>query len=63
MVKSSAKSVEQLSDSIKVLFTSGYEEAYISENEIIANEDHFLQKPFTIRDLAKKVRNILDSPV
>ena len=30
--KELAKSVEQLSDSIKILFTSGYEEAYISGN-------------------------------
>jgi len=59
--KELSQQVEKISSSIKVLFTSGYEEAYITENEIIGNEDNFLQKPFTIKLLAEKVRSMLDS--
>jgi PAS domain S-box-containing protein len=59
--KELAQNVGKISDSIKILFTSGYEETYITDNEIIAIEDHFLQKPFTIRVLAEKVRSILDA--
>jgi DNA-binding response OmpR family regulator len=59
--KELSQHVEKISKAIKVLFTSGYEEAYITEHEIIGNEDNFLQKPFTIKLLAEKVRAILDS--
>ncbi len=59
--KELSQKVEKISNSIKVLFTSGYEEAYITDNEIIGNEDKFLQKPFTIKQLAEKVRSILDT--
>ncbi len=58
--KELSQHVEKISNSIKVLFTSGYEEAYITDHEIIGNEDNFLQKPFTIKLLAEKVRSILD---
>jgi len=58
--KELAQKVAEMTNSIKMLFTSGYEEAYIIDNEIIGNSDNFLQKPFTIKDLAQKVRYILD---
>jgi CheY-like chemotaxis protein len=58
--KELAQKIHEFKKSIKILFTSGYEEAYIADNEIISNSDNFLQKPFTIRDLAEKVRCILD---
>ena len=58
--KELAQKIHEFKKSIKILFTSGYEEAYITDNEIITNSDNFLQKPFTIRDLAEKVRYVLD---
>ncbi|MBN2710116.1 MAG: PAS domain S-box protein [Calditrichaceae bacterium] len=46
--------------SIDVLYTSGYTEDNIAENGIIADDVHFLHKPYTIEKLAIKVRTVLD---
>ncbi len=58
--KELAKKIAEISDSIKVIFTSGYTEDYITDNDIIAQEDNFLQKPFTINMIAQKVRETID---
>jgi two-component SAPR family response regulator len=58
--KELAKEIAKISDSIKVIFTSGYTEEYITDNDIIAQEDNFLPKPFTINMLAQKVRETID---
>jgi PAS domain S-box-containing protein len=54
-----ADKIIELSDSIKILYTSGYSEDYINGENIIFEEERFLQKPFTIRALAEKVKHIL----
>ena len=54
-----ADKIIELSDSIKILDTSGYSEDYINGENIIFEEERFLQKPFTIRMLAEKVKYIL----
>jgi PAS domain S-box-containing protein len=56
-----ADKIVKLSDSIKILYTSGYTENYINGENIIFEEETFLQKPFTIRMLAEKVKHILTS--
>jgi PAS domain S-box-containing protein len=58
--KELADKIAEISDSIKVIFTSAYTEEYITDNEIIAQEDNFLPKPFTINMLAQKVRETID---
>ena len=58
--KELAKKIDEISDSIKVIFTSGYTEEYITDNDIISQEDNFLQKPFTINMIAQKVRETID---
>lgn len=44
----------------KVLFMSGYTDDAVLRHGIIDATDHFLQKPFTLLGLAKKVRLVLD---
>jgi PAS domain S-box-containing protein len=56
-----ADKIVKLSDSINILYTSGYSEDYINAENIVFDEDRFLQKPFTIKNLAKKVKHILSS--
>jgi CheY-like chemotaxis protein len=46
---------------LKVLFTSGYTDDAIVLHEVLATASAFLQKPFTIDALARKVRAVLDS--
>jgi len=48
--------------SCRVLFMSGYNEDMAIRHGQLARNDAFLQKPFTPRILARKVRDILDQP-
>jgi two-component system, cell cycle sensor histidine kinase and response regulator CckA len=55
--------VEQLrkhDPSLKVLLQSGYTEDRVIRNGILTAEFAFLQKPFSLSALAKKVREVLD---
>lgn len=45
---------------LKVLFMSGYTDDAIVRNGILLADVAFIQKPFTPRSLAKKVRDVLD---
>jgi PAS domain S-box-containing protein len=56
-----ADKIVQLSDSIKIIYTSGYSEDYLDGENIIFEESRFLQKPFTIKMLAEKVKHVLTS--
>jgi CheY-like chemotaxis protein len=56
-----ADKILELSDTIKILYTSGYSEDYISGENIVFEEERFLQKPFTIKTLAEKVKHILST--
>lgn len=44
---------------LKCLFMSGYTDIILNEDKI-NKETNFLQKPFSMRDLAKKIRSVLD---
>ncbi|MCF7801801.1 MAG: response regulator [Candidatus Marinimicrobia bacterium] len=46
---------------IKVLYMSGYTDNLITPYGILEAGTHFLQKPFTVKGLAQKVRDVLDS--
>jgi two-component SAPR family response regulator len=54
-----SEKIVKLSDTIKILYTSGYSEDYINGENIIFDEERYLQKPFTIKTLAEKVKHIL----
>jgi len=56
---------EQLSEDhpqLKVLFMSGYTANVIAHRGVLDEGVEFMQKPFSNRDLAAKVRKILDDP-
>jgi len=45
---------------LKVLFSSGYTQNHILKNGVLKPGTHFLHKPYTIRDLLRKIREVLD---
>ncbi|NLP06561.1 PAS domain-containing protein [Candidatus Fermentibacteria bacterium] len=47
---------------LKCLFISGYTANVIAHRGILDEDVHFLAKPFNCSDLARKVRQVLDSP-
>ena len=46
---------------MKVLFVSGYAEATILRHGAIDVTTRFLQKPFSLKALARKIREVLDA--
>jgi PAS domain S-box-containing protein len=62
-----AMSGKELSDEIvktrpemKTLFMSGYTENFLAPHVVLDKGIHFLRKPFTFDELAKRIRNILN---
>jgi two-component system cell cycle sensor histidine kinase/response regulator CckA len=52
--------VELTRPGIKVLFMSGYTSDVIAHRGVLEEGVHFLQKPFSMNDLARKVRDLLN---
>jgi PAS domain S-box-containing protein len=46
----------------KVLYTSGYAESAIARQGVLIEGVHFLEKPYTLAALARRVRELLDLP-
>jgi PAS domain S-box-containing protein len=60
---SGLKLVERLREihpEIKVLYMSGYTDNAILHHGVLEKGTHFIQKPFTLENLARKVREVLD---
>jgi hypothetical protein len=55
-----ADELQALRPEMKMLFVSGYAEKTVLQHGAINVEEAFLQKPFSLRDLFKKVREVLD---
>lgn len=55
-----AEQVTALRPATKVLYISGYPADFISDRAILEDGVNFLQKPFSLRSLALKVREALD---
>ena len=51
-----------LKPTVKVLYMSGYTDQTILQHGLLEMSACFLQKPFTPTSLARKVREVLDSP-
>ncbi|MBC7901395.1 MAG: PAS domain S-box protein [Saprospiraceae bacterium] len=57
-----AEELQRKMPDLRVLFTSGYTDDAIVRHGILDTGANFIQKPFTPDDLARKVRELLDSP-
>jgi len=55
-----ARELEMLSPQTRVLFVSGYAGQTVLDHKVVDVENNFLQKPFTLKQLASKVRTVLD---
>jgi len=55
-----AKELTTLRPETRVLFVSGYAGQTILDHKVVDVENNFLQKPFTLKQLAGKVRSVLD---
>ena len=55
-----AKELEKLRPQTRVLFVSGYAGQTVLDHKVVDVENNFLQKPFTLKQLASKVRTVLD---
>jgi CheY-like chemotaxis protein len=47
---------------LKILFTSGYTDALVTDHGMLEAGVEFLPKPYTFATLARKVREMLDTP-
>ena len=59
--KELASKIEKVFPEIKVLFTSGYTEDQIVNSGSLIRGVNFLQKPYSLQALAKKVREVLEA--
>jgi PAS domain S-box-containing protein len=58
--KKLAEKLKTLRPDIKVLYTSGYTDDAIVHQGILEHGTYFLQKPFSLKTLSHKVREVLD---
>ncbi len=57
-----AARLQEILPEMKCLFMSGYTADVISNHGVLEPGAHFIQKPFSSRNLAAKVRELLDEP-
>ena len=55
-----ARELEKLRPETKLLFVSGYPGETVVDHKVVEGDTNFLQKPFTLKQLAMKVRSVLD---
>jgi PAS domain S-box-containing protein len=57
-----AQRISEIRPNVKVLYMSGYTENVIGHNGTLEAGVRLLQKPFNLRDLKSRVREVLDAP-
>jgi DNA-binding NtrC family response regulator len=55
-----SQAITALRPGIKTLYMSGYTADVIANHGVLAEGVHYLQKPFSIQEMAAKVRQVLD---
>jgi PAS domain S-box-containing protein len=58
-----AKSLRKRRSGMKILYMSGYSNGAIVDSGVLKPGTDFVHKPFTAKELAKKVRELLDTPL
>ncbi len=58
-----AQALRLRNPSLRVLYVSGYTDDAIVRHGVLESEAAFFQKPFSMNDFARKVRQVLDQPV
>ena len=56
------RQIQELCPGVKELFMSGYTADIIGHHGVLDDGVHFLRKPFTMRALVEKIRDILEQP-
>jgi PAS domain S-box-containing protein len=56
-----ASKIKQINPEIKILFMSGYTENIIDNHGVLKKDTHFIQKPFSKNDLARKIREAIEN--
>jgi len=56
-----ASRLSSLCPKLKCLFMSGYTADIIARQGVLEESEQFIQKPFSMRDLAAKLRIVLNS--
>ena len=56
-----AARLRQLTPGMRVLFVSGYADSVVLHHGVLETDTHFLQKPFTVEQLGRKVREVLEA--
>jgi two-component system, cell cycle sensor histidine kinase and response regulator CckA len=56
------KMLESRRPEARVLFVSGYAGKTLTDHKVVHHESDFLQKPFTLKQLSGKIREVLDRP-
>ena len=54
------KELKKLRPDIKILFVSGYAGQAVLDHNVVNLETNFLQKPYTLKQLAQRIRALLD---
>jgi DNA-binding NtrC family response regulator len=57
-----AARLKQLDPALQVIYVSGYTDGAIASVAGVQQEAGFLQKPFALESLARKIRSALDAP-
>jgi len=57
-----AERMAQMYPEMRILFTSGYTDDAVVRHGVIETGMNFIQKPFTLDALARKIREVLDAP-
>jgi two-component system, cell cycle sensor histidine kinase and response regulator CckA len=54
-----AEQIRHLRPGIKLLFVSGYAGRTVLDHKVVDVDANFLQKPYTLKQLAAKIREVL----
>ncbi|HAE38027.1 MAG TPA: hybrid sensor histidine kinase/response regulator [Candidatus Riflebacteria bacterium] len=57
-----SEQIKKIHPEIRTLFMSGYTSGMVTSNDIVKTGCHFIQKPFSIEEMAKLVDKILNKP-